>query len=95
MIPGKYVLLCLIYIQKMEAKGTSFCEESFIDRLFLVLEILMRGGGTLWTATQAKKPLVNRVNSQFMYCPVVWNFHNQSLSSEKITIPIFVKHLSS
>ena len=44
MIPGKYVLLCLIYIQTMEAKGTSFCEESFIDRLFLVLEILMRGG---------------------------------------------------
>ena len=45
MIPGKYVLLCLIYIQTMEAKGTSFCEETFIDRLFLVLEILMRGGG--------------------------------------------------
>ena len=55
MIPGKYVLLCLIYIQTMEAKGTSFCEETFIDRLFLVLEILMRGGGG---------PFVNGYTSQ-------------------------------
>ena len=40
--------------QTMETKDACYCEESFIDRSYLVLEIL-RGGA------KSKKPKVNRV----------------------------------
>ena len=42
----------------METKDTCFCEESLLDRSFLVLEILTGGGGNWFVAsmaTQAKK----------------------------------------
>ena len=32
--------------QTMETKDRCFCEESFIDRSFLILEIFLGGGGT-------------------------------------------------
>ena len=45
--------------QTIETKDTCFSEENFIDRSFLVLEILREGGGDLChpapMATQAKK----------------------------------------
>ena len=45
--------------QAMETNDTCFCEESFIDRLFLVWEIL-RGGAH--KVAKPKKPMVNRVS---------------------------------
>ena len=44
----------------MEIMDTCFCEESFIDRSFLVLEILRRRHKTLY---KTKKPMVSRVKN--------------------------------
>ena len=50
--------------QSMEIKDPCFCQESFIDRSFLVLEIV-RGGRTLCSPPpwlhKPKNPMVNRV----------------------------------
>ena len=51
--------------QTMETKDTCFCEKSFIDISFSVLEILR--GGTLcppWLH-KPKKPMVNRVECKY------------------------------
>ena len=46
--------------QTMKIMDTCFCEESFIDRSFLVLEILRRRHKTLY---KTKKPMVSRVKN--------------------------------
>ena len=45
--------------QTMGSKDTRYCEERFIDRSFLVLEILSGG-------TKSKKPMVNRVKVEIV-----------------------------
>ena len=45
--------------QTMGTKDTRYCEERFIDRSFLVLEILSGG-------TKSKKPMVNKVKVEIV-----------------------------
>ena len=45
--------------QTMGTKDTRYCEERFIKRSFLVLEILSGG-------TKSKKPMVNRINVEIV-----------------------------
>ena len=45
--------------QTMGTKDTCYCDERFIDRSFLVLEILSGG-------TKSKKPMVNRVQVEIV-----------------------------
>ena len=45
--------------QTKGTKDTHYCEERFIDRSFLVLEILSGG-------TKSKKPMVNRVKVEIV-----------------------------
>ena len=51
----------------METKDTCFCDESFIDRSFLVLEIL-RGVlcDPLFMTTHAKNPMLKRLNDDLI-----------------------------
>ena len=70
--------------QTMETKDACYCEESFIDRSYLVLEIL-RGGA------KSKKPMVNRVKvvivnyTLFLVPPSLCRKFNSALSLNYIS----------
>ena len=73
--------------QTTGTKDTCYCEERFIDRSFLVLEILSGG-------TKSKKPMVNRVKVEIVnYTLFISTFKLELQIQSRPTTKLYIRKM--